>query len=945
MEEPPQSPKEKPPSATKKLDGRTKAGRAAAAQENAQPTSPETPRKRGPGRPPKIRQSIEQEPIKPRERRASRNVARIEQPRPVRSHAPRDFSFLTPYLQDARELYPETSQNSGVPTPLETPTLQASEGADEQAEDAGSVAPEKESASQDAQAGVDGDAGSNAPTPAAVSDMPTPAPESAPPSRNATPEPVVESMRKPKARKQYSFPRVRSPSEFALILDDHKTMSDEDLYNILETSTMALCAWKEEWKAQKLITEDEDNAVRRRAHDAALMAREARDLAKTNGSVTMEKRDFEIKGLRADRANDNKHLYPQSNPEAYERYQDQIAAQSWGFEWDPRPSMISRQDPIAQRDGLQNTRLRNRPKLSQRAAEAAGDEPVVGIVPGKRTRKPRIMSDQSQEPSRAPTPVEQPARRRRRKRNGDGDLVDSDNEALPPPPDPPAPAPEPAPVPDVPLKKKRGPKPKAVKEAEARAAAEREAAEIAAEEAAAAAENADDAEQPVTRKRRRGAAAAPASYVQPHDIPTASIEDGQSQASSQRQDMQEEPPTKRRRGRKPKAEAATTSFYSAATSVPPRDESQNNAGEVARPSTSSSTSSMRTVESSYSFRNRTRKNYSELADPAKEVLAEPRPRRGRKPKNQSQDAKPTSYPSKLAPAPFADGPQYPPALHGYHPQSGSVLAPPNTESNPFINITGGGPGPLLAPSPMRSGPPPPSVGVNPFHAPMNSNPVEPVPHTQPASSPSRRRPIKIRIVNSKNRNQSATPQPGAGPHAPSGLAHHQQPFAHAHAHAPSSLQPPPNFHGHTGFEPHMFGGPPAPPPSIPGAGPGQAMFPVNASPSGPMSMSMPPMSSNGPPPQLQQQYLPGSGGRNESLPPDSGRATPVPSSAASVGDEALSEKDYASMTKSEKMSASMKGKFSIDFHVLTHSHHLGLCTLSSDVSTLEGNSWLTSWLA
>lgn len=73
-------------------------------------------------------------------------------------------------------------------------------------------------------------------------------------------------------------------------------------------------------------------------------------------------------------------------------------------------------------------------------------------------------------------------------------------------------------------------------------------------------------------------------------------------------------------------------------------------------------------------------------------------------------------------------------------------------------------------------------------------------------------------------------------------------------------------------------------------------------------MSMPPMSSNAPPPQLQQQYFPGAGGRPESLPPDSGRATPVPSSGASVGDEALSEKDYASMTKSEKMSASMKGE-------------------------------------
>lgn len=829
-------------------------------------------------------------------------------------------------------MYPEISQNSGVPTPLETPTLHASDAADEQAEDIGSLAPDKESGSQDPQPAAEGDSGSNAPTPTAASDMPTPAPESAAPSRNPSPEPVIESMRKPKARKQYGFPRIRSPTEFTAILDEHKTLSDEDLYNILEVSTKALRAWEDEWKVQKLITEDEDNAVRRRAHDAALMAREARDLAKTNGSVTMEKRDFEVKGLRADHANESKHLYPQSNPEAYERYQDQIAAQSWGFEWDPRPSMIARQDPIGQRDGLQNTRLRNRPKLSQRAAEAAGDEPA-GIIPGKRTRKPRVMSDQSQEPSRPPTPVEQPARRRRRKRNADGVLVDSDNETPPQPPALPAPPQPPAPtvVADAPPKKKRGPKPKAVKEAEARAAAEREAAEKAAQEAAAAAENAEggmDVDQPMTRKRRRGGgAAAGSSYIQPHDIPAASIEDGQSQASGQRQGAQEEPPPKRRRGKKPKTEAATTAFYSTASSGPTNDGTNTPMEEVARPSTSSSTSSMRTVESSYSFRNRTRKNYSELADPIKDVIAEPRPRRGRKPKNQHQDPEPTSYPSNLAPASFADGPQFPPAPRGYQHQPASVLAPPNTENNPFINITGGGPGPgpLLAPSSMRAAPPPPSVGANPFHAPMNSNPVEPVPHSQTAPSPSRRRPIKIRIVNSKNRNQSSTPQPAAsGAHAPHAQAppvlhQHQQSFAPG----PTSLQPPSNFHGHIGFEPHIFSGPPAPPPSIPGAGPGQAMFPVNASPSGAMTMSMAPMSSNAPPSQLQQQqYLSGVGGRPESLPPDSGRATPVPSSGASVGDEALSEKDYASMTKSEKMSASMKGEKKFSWNTSNLIFHL-----------------------
>lgn len=837
----------------------------------------------------------------------------MEQPRPMRSHPPRDFSFLTAYL-DAPEMYPETSQDSGVPTPMETPTLQASDAADEQTEDVGSLAPEKESGSQDPMPGPEGDVGSNAPSPAAVFDIPTPAAESAAPSRNPSPEPVVESMRKPKPRKQYSFPRIRSPSEFASILDDHKKLSDEELFSILEVTCKTLSNWQEEWKTQKLVTEDEDNAVRRRAHDAALMAREARDLAKTNGAVTMEKRDFEVKGIRADRTYENRHLYPQSNPEAYERVQDQVAAQALGFEWDPRPSMIARQDPIAQRDGLQNTRLRNRPKLSQRAAEAAGDEPV-GIVPGKRTRKPRLLSDESKDVSRAATPVEpvKPPRRRRRRRNSAGELVDSDNEGGTQQPE--VAQPVPPPVQEGPPKKKRGPKPKAVKEAEARAAAEREAAEKAAQQAAAAADNAQDGmdvDQPTTRKRRRGAAAAVVSEIQPQDIPTASIEDAQPQGSSTQREAAE-PAPKRRRGRKPKVEAPTTAFYSTASSAPTNDGIITPTEEVVRPSTSSSTSSMRTVGSSYSFRTRPRKNYSEMADPIKDVLAEPRPKRGRKPKNQHQDLEPTSYPSNLVPASFTDGAHLRPPPHGYQPQSASVLALPN--NNSFINLTGGGPGPgpLLAPSPLRPGPgsapPPPSVGANPFSAPIN-HPVDPVPPPQPAPSPARRKPFKIKLINSKNRTQSATPQPTGAPPQAQAPPHHRQPYAQA----PAPLQPPSNFHGHTGYESHLFGGHPAshPPASIAGSGPGQVMFPVNFSPG---SMSMPPaLSIAGPPSSLH--HMPG--GRLGSLPPDtsSAGATPVPSSAASsnggasgpAGDEALSEKDYASMTKSEKMSASMKGE-------------------------------------
>jgi hypothetical protein len=725
---------------------------------------------------------------------------------------------------------------------------------------------------------------------------------------------MIEPMRKFKARKQYRFTRIRSPTDFVNVLDDHKNMSTEDLFNALEASTNVLGAWQEEWKKRKLVTEDEDNAVRRRAHDSALMAREARDMAKTNGAVSVEKRDFEIKGIRASLIDENKLKYPASNPEVYERNQDQVAAQAYGFEWDPRPSMIGRQDPIGQRDGLQNNRLRNRPKLSQRAAEAAVDDPV-GIVTGKRNRKPRILSDDSKEASRAPTPLEpvKPKRGRRRK-NAGAENFDSDYEAQAAAEDStPTQKPEvpEAPPPDQPVKKRRGPKPgaKAAREAAARAAAEKEAAEKAEQEALANAEAVRDQElygvqdeQPQTRKRRRGAAADTLSssfdggHQQPPPNESASLQGGDVSL----------PAPKRQRGRKSAAAAQVeippNTFYSAGSSVPTNHDTVTPTEDF-RPSTSSSTSSMHTVGSSYSFRHRPRKNYSELADPIKDKLAEARPKRGRRAKKE-QEPEPTSAPSNFVPSQL-DGSSYGPPGHGYmHQQAAPVLAPPNN-MNPFINVTGGGPGQLLAPAPVRLGPapapPPHPVGAqNPFSVPHTNAPVEHPPHIDHPQSPRKKQP-RIKIIN-RNR-QNATPQPNGPPPPHQSYPHsgHQAPLA--------PLQPPPSFHGQTGYEPHIYGGAPLQPHSMPGAGPGQFSFSVNSSPHA--AMSMPPMMPNGPPyPPMGSLpggpgSLPSTNSRGNSKPPGSGRATPAPSSAEG---EDLSEKDYASMTKSEKMSASMKGK-------------------------------------
>lgn len=855
--------------------------------------------KRRPGRPPKSQQSLDQESTRnkgnptPKDRRASRTAARIEQQRPIRVQAPQNYTNLTPYIE-AHDMYPEIRDNSGVPTPIETPALQPGDDASgEPAEDVGSVAPEKDRGSEERTPGLDGEMGSNAPTPAAMSDAATPGAHPGARSRANSPEPVVEPMRKPKSRKQHAFPRIRSPSDFTKILDDAKHLSDENLHNILLQGFEALHAYQDEWETQRLITEDEDNAVRRRAHDQAHMAREARDLAKSNGTITVEKRDFEVKGIRADRGKQNMQDNPRANPEAYHRYQDQVAANAYGYEWDPRISMIGKQDPDAQRNGLQNTRLRNRPKPSLRAAEAVGvsDDQPEGVVTGKRMRKPRVLSGDSNEPSRAPTPEPelQKPRRRRRKRNAEGELVWSDDDERNQPGQQQQ-APEPHP--DQPPKKKRGPKPKAVREAEAKAAAE---ADAAAEAQALVAEMADtvvesstpptqkrghDEQVSSTRKRRRGPAAP---EIQPHDIPTASIEDAPAEASSTYPVDDGGLATKKRHGRKPKGEIPASTFYSA-SSVPANDDTHG--FDEIRPSTASSTNSEHTVGSSYSLRARPKRNYAEIADPLPDVLETRPTRRTRKAKHGDE---PTSYPSNPAPAPVANRPLQPQA-HGYHIQQ-SPLAHPNTSNNPFINVTGGGPGPLLAPPNVRTGTAAaPSISSNPFSAPSQQHLGVDGP-TAPTHSPQRRI-IKLKVP--RSRPASSGPQAGGAvsrsPHMPHQL---QQPSF--------PLQPPSSFHGHVGGGEFNIFGPGLAPvtPSLPGAsGPfGQVTFPVDPTLVGPVSL--PQMVHSVPP------LVPRSGSLDESR-GDSGRGTPR---GSSVGDgEDLSEKDYAQMTKSEKMSASMKGE-------------------------------------
>ena len=621
--------------------------------------------------------------------------------------AEHDYSHLKPYVDGEMETYPENAGESAAPTPVpeaSEPVEERVEAADDQADEDSQqqaeavdepliVDPALESA-----ANITG----GADTPMDSGDAPSPQDTNNGDVDQPTPdEPIIESMRPRKSRKQFPYQRLTSPSVFIDALKNHKEMNDADLYNCLEQVVDCLYIWQDEWQSLKLITDDEDNAVRRRAADIAFESKLEKQMKmlqalrkkNQNGFVDMTpavEKDFAIKGVRV-----KEPTY--KSDKAYHRAQDQVMAQAYGFEYDPRETMISKQDPINQRDGLQNSRLRNRPKISQRLLEATNEDPSAVIVPGKRTRRPRGVEDESQSQSRAATPAEAPRPSGRGRRRGPmprqntatsfttSALAQTNGEDWPVEEADAAPK----------RGRRRGPKPK---EAVATPAEEQQT----------------DVEKPKKKRGRRSKA----------EIMAQEESEGIAEPQAKRQ--------RRGPGRPPnRVEIPAASFYHnpspADTEPTPTDES--------RPTTSSSSGTAHTAESNYSFRERKRKNYTELANVGFSSEIEPKPKRARRTKKEPTPTPPVFNAAPATgffPTAMSNGPALAPAPPRHDlgvpgighaggaakmkikitNNKGKAAMPPNQALAPApFQFSVGGPG-----QPM-TGPPSRSVSAGPSKAP------------------------------------------------------------------------------------------------------------------------------------------------------------------------------------------------------------------------------------
>ncbi|KAK2000673.1 hypothetical protein LX36DRAFT_406610 [Colletotrichum falcatum] len=231
---------------------------------------------------------------------------------------------------------------------------------------------------------------SAAPTPALTPRQGSPALPSAT-TGMSTPAPL---MPKQLFRKQYKFKKIRDPMEFAAYLKDTKELSDDELWYLLEKANECLVAYQEEYKKCTRIVDDQENAQRRAAQDAAFEKKTADLNAFAKVDSYIEK-DFEVQGSRATIKEKDAGILDQ-------RWQDRIMANAYGFEYDPHPNKIGNQDPGAQREGggEGGRQLRSQPQASAKAAEGDGV-----IVSGKRTRNPpKLFDGVLQDDHRAATP-------------------------------------------------------------------------------------------------------------------------------------------------------------------------------------------------------------------------------------------------------------------------------------------------------------------------------------------------------------------------------------------------------------------------------------------------------------------------------------------------------------------------------------------------------------
>ncbi|GAB0134323.1 hypothetical protein EsDP_00002700 [Epichloe bromicola] len=491
------------------------------------------------------------------------------------------WSHLTPYIDGEYVSYPEKKARSDDETGVDEATPEDKD-ADKDGNDMEPMVEDNDDAPDPA--------GLEAQTPALNTPLRgSPVPDSMDPTANNSPAPAGEdvdegdmsdSQEQPERRRYFKYRKLRHADEYIAAIENYEDMSTTELYEVLEAINVSLVQWQGEWTDLGKVVDDYENSLRRRVADAKY---EARTKNVTQHGVNHEEPEFAVKGYKAK----ERELMSETR---YLQGQDRIMASTYGFEYDPHPSKIGRQNPETQQVGImtRGRSLRNQPRQTVKASEA--DE-----VTGKRQRKPvQLFDPATQDVSRSSTPV--PARGRRRRNvnadedaqvnltssfNGDGN---SDAESVAP----------------------RGRRRRGPRASNAAQAAE----ELATPRSSGARENEENG-----RSGRRRAVRQPARY----DETYGEFMDDDAQPEPKQPPQQHQ---QRRRHLLTLKIPRSKNFSEPSSAITDNGDS--------RPSTASSDSTSHTAESSYSFRPKRQKRFRDDADESEEATQAPSRKRGKR---------------------------------------------------------------------------------------------------------------------------------------------------------------------------------------------------------------------------------------------------------------------------------------------------------------------------
>jgi hypothetical protein len=534
----------------------------------------------------------------------------------------------------------------------------------------------------------------------------------------------VEVTRNP--RKQYLFPKIRDPNEFVEAFEGWEDFPTDRLYETIAAATEALHAYQQEYNELKKFLDDEENAKRRQANDKTIANWENRQKADEPLPLRRHFDDavkgpavFEVRGVRAPRP------YVDDPVLEHQREEDRVMAQAYGFKLNTHPTQVGRQNPEEQRWEMPENRLRKR---TEKGAELAEEN----VVEGKRARKPRHVSDQSKDQSRAGTPtgisVFGPGRRQRRKpaaTSTNGDDVESLEQTS--------------------FNESFSESPRKGRAARARGMIlpgdQDQIAPVAEADNRTDDEEAEVDDKPkVSRRRGRGAA--------PPPEPPTSVPAGFGGEATK---------AKRVRGGKGlqanhqgAGEIASSSFYSNVSTQP-----------ESRPSTASSegtANTAETTESAYSLRDKRKRNFALENDP--ELEARPQ-RRGRGAVAAKQE---TVEPKKRGPRkkePAAEPPPAPPPASAPSPVPRPASPPPLQQPAPtkFYNFVAD---PMTVDTSNSSQPVSSAQGARPFLHTFNAAPAFRHGVPPPPAAP----PVKKAITKIRFKNNGTTSLAGSGTSTP-----------------------------------------------------------------------------------------------------------------------------------------------------------------------------------